>query len=79
MTPETLERLRAWEFDGQDAEDFRALLAERDELRAQVEAARAWAERNTEPVDENDMWSAGYAAAIDDLLTAMDEAKARRG
>lgn len=38
-------------------------------LRAQVEAARAWAAKNTEPV-EGDGWAHGY-----DLLRAMDGAK----
>lgn len=54
-------------------------VAERDALRAQVEAARAWATRNTEVLDvvepATDPWTAGYDDAITDLLAAMDGAK----
>lgn len=47
--------------------------------RAQVEAARAWADRNTEITDvvepATDPWTAGYDDAITDLLAAMDGEK----
>jgi hypothetical protein len=37
----------------------------------QVKVVRDWAERNKEPVEDNDMWSMGYADAIDDVLKAL--------
>ena len=39
ISPEALERLRAWEFDGQDADDLRALLDAYDTARAEGVAA----------------------------------------
>ena len=39
ISPEALERLRAWEFDGQDADDLRALLDAHDTARAEGVAA----------------------------------------
>jgi hypothetical protein len=43
-----------------------------------VEAARAWATRNTEVLDIAEPatpWTVGYGDAITDMLAAMDEAK----
>lgn len=75
ISPEALERLRAWEFDGQDADDLRALLDAYDAARAQVDAARELTERFGKPPTHQ---SSAYGDAMRDVLSAMDEAKAGR-
>lgn len=61
------------------ADGIQAMRLRLVELRAQVEAARAWATRNTEVLDivepATDPWTAGYDDAITDVLAAMDGAK----
>lgn len=72
---EAAERLDEFGSQPTLADGIQAMRLRLVELRAQVEAARSFVARNTEPVEDDDSWSAGYADALDDLLTAMDGAK----
>lgn len=71
MSPEALERLRAWEFDGQDADDFRALLDAHDEALAALEGLEAAVPVSCERADD------GLGAMCDNARAVLAKAGRR--